>query len=65
MLLKGDVKIVSMFVFYRVGGSMPVIFTYFCEYQPKERRGSMISVLATFWMGGNILAAGEYLITLH
>ncbi|XP_071098545.1 synaptic vesicle glycoprotein 2C-like [Haliotis cracherodii] len=41
-----------------VGGSMPVIFSYFCEFQPKDRRGSMISVLATFWMGGNILAAG-------
>lgn len=41
-----------------VGGSMPVIFTYFCEFQPKHKRGAMISFLATFWMGGNILAAG-------
>ena len=42
-----------------VGGSMPVIFTYFCEFQPKHKRGSMISLLATFWMTGNIVAAGE------
>ncbi|KAL3883756.1 hypothetical protein ACJMK2_029988 [Sinanodonta woodiana] len=41
-----------------VGGSMPVIFSYFTEFQPKERRGQMISALATFWMGGNIIAAG-------
>uniref|UniRef100_X1ZMR5 Major facilitator superfamily (MFS) profile domain-containing protein n=1 Tax=Capitella teleta TaxID=283909 RepID=X1ZMR5_CAPTE len=41
-----------------VGGSMPVIFSYYCEFQPKEKRGSMISLLATFWMCGNIAAAG-------
>ena len=36
---------------------MPVIFTYYCEFQPKDKRGSMISLLATFWMTGNIVAA--------
>ena len=41
-----------------VGGSMPVIFTYFTEFQHKSWRGSMISLLATFWMAGNIIAAG-------
>ncbi|XP_076079879.1 synaptic vesicle glycoprotein 2C-like isoform X2 [Mytilus galloprovincialis] len=41
-----------------VGGSIPVIFSYFTEFQPKEKRGMMISALATFWMCGNIIAAG-------
>uniref|UniRef100_A0A8C1Q9J6 Synaptic vesicle glycoprotein 2 n=1 Tax=Cyprinus carpio TaxID=7962 RepID=A0A8C1Q9J6_CYPCA len=41
-----------------VGGSIPVIFSYFSEFQPRLRRGAMISALATFWMAGNILAAG-------
>ncbi|XP_064595783.1 synaptic vesicle glycoprotein 2A-like [Liolophura sinensis] len=41
-----------------VGGSIPVIFSYFTEFQPKAKRGMMISVLATFWMFGNIIAAG-------
>ncbi|KAG9341174.1 hypothetical protein JZ751_019613 [Albula glossodonta] len=41
-----------------VGGSIPVIFSYFSEFQPRTRRGAMISALATFWMAGNILAAG-------
>ncbi|KAM4734213.1 synaptic vesicle glycoprotein 2C isoform 2-T2 [Anableps anableps] len=41
-----------------VGGSIPVIFSYFSEFMPRLRRGSMISALATFWMAGNILAAG-------
>ncbi|KAK3780376.1 hypothetical protein RRG08_061997 [Elysia crispata] len=40
-----------------VGGSMPVIFTYYTEFQHKSRRGAMISLLATFWMAGNIIAA--------
>ncbi|KAK1888456.1 Synaptic vesicle glycoprotein 2B [Dissostichus eleginoides] len=41
-----------------VGGSIPVIFSYFSEFMPRRRRGTMISALATFWMAGNILAAG-------
>lgn len=41
-----------------MGGSIPVIFSYFSEFQPRARRGAMISALATFWMAGNILAAG-------
>ncbi|KAI0209926.1 Synaptic vesicle glycoprotein 2C [Lamellibrachia satsuma] len=49
-----------------VGGSMPVIFTYFTEFQPKDRRGGMISMLATFWMAGNIVAAGlAWLVIPH
>lgn len=42
----------------RVGGSVPVIFSYFSEFMPRLRRGVMVSCLATFWMTGNILAAG-------
>ncbi|KAK2842608.1 hypothetical protein Q5P01_012808 [Channa striata] len=41
-----------------VGGSIPVIFSYFSEFMPRLRRGAMISALATFWMAGNIIAAG-------
>lgn len=41
-----------------VGGSIPVIFSYFSEFMPRLRRGAMISALATFWMAGNILTAG-------
>ncbi|XP_069551477.1 synaptic vesicle glycoprotein 2B [Brachyistius frenatus] len=41
-----------------VGGSIPVIFSYFSEFMPRVKRGAMISALATFWMAGNILAAG-------
>ena len=40
-------------------GSIPVIFSYFTEFQPKEKRGMIISALATFWMCGNIVAAGK------
>ncbi|XP_071479724.1 synaptic vesicle glycoprotein 2C-like [Diadema antillarum] len=40
-----------------VGGSMPVIFTYFSEFQMDKNRGAMVSALSTFWMLGNILTA--------
>ncbi|XP_038078270.1 synaptic vesicle glycoprotein 2C-like isoform X2 [Patiria miniata] len=47
-----------------VGGSIPVIFSYCGEFQPKEKRGMMISVVATFWMAGNIVAAGLALLVI-
>jgi len=40
------------------GGSLPVVFSYFSEFMPNQHRGKMISGLATFWMAGNIVAAG-------
>jgi len=46
------------------GGSLPVCFSYFSEFQPNHRRGAMISALATFWMAGNIVAAGLALVIL-
>lgn len=41
-----------------VGGSIPIIFSYFSEFMPRLRRGAMMSALATFWMTGNVMAAG-------
>jgi len=41
-----------------IGGSIPVTWSYFAEFQPKDRRGSMLSFLAAFWMIGNMLVAG-------
>ena len=48
-----------LIIFYSVRGSISVIFSYFTEFQPKEKRGMIISALATFWMCGNIVAAGK------
>eukprot|EP00092_Neocalanus_flemingeri_P039522 GFUD01043036.1.p1 GENE.GFUD01043036.1~~GFUD01043036.1.p1 ORF type:complete len:573 (+),score=163.98 GFUD01043036.1:56-1774(+) len=41
-----------------VGGSIPVVWTYYGEFQPSSRRGAALSVLASFWMVGNITVAG-------
>uniref|UniRef100_A0A336JZZ8 CSON007365 protein n=1 Tax=Culicoides sonorensis TaxID=179676 RepID=A0A336JZZ8_CULSO len=41
-----------------LGGSAPVIWSYFAEFQPKSRRGSMLSFMAAFWTLGNIFVAG-------
>lgn len=43
---------------YRLGGSGPVIFSYFAEFQPKSKRGSMLSFMAAFWTLGNLFVAG-------
>ena len=42
----------------RVGGSIPLVWTYFAEFQPSSKRGGALSVLASFWMIGNITVAG-------
>lgn len=41
-----------------MGGSGPVIWSYFAEFQPKAKRGSMLSFMAAFWTIGNLLVAG-------
>ncbi|XP_022901630.1 synaptic vesicle glycoprotein 2B-like [Onthophagus taurus] len=52
------------FMFFRfmngaaLGGSGPVIWAYFAEFQPKKKRGSMLSFMAAFWTLGNLFVAG-------
>jgi len=41
-----------------VGGSIPVVWTYFAEFQPSQKRGGALSFLASFWMVGNVAVAG-------
>uniref|UniRef100_A0A1B6IMQ6 Major facilitator superfamily (MFS) profile domain-containing protein n=1 Tax=Homalodisca liturata TaxID=320908 RepID=A0A1B6IMQ6_9HEMI len=40
-----------------LGGSGPVIWSYFAEFQPKLKRGSMLSSMAAFWTLGNLFVA--------
>ncbi|EDW30622.1 GL26881 [Drosophila persimilis] len=54
----------SFFMLFRflngaaLGGSGPVIWSYFAEFQPKAKRGSMLSFMAAFWTFGNLFVAG-------
>ncbi|XP_013140295.1 PREDICTED: synaptic vesicle glycoprotein 2C-like, partial [Papilio polytes] len=41
-----------------LGGSGPVIWSYFAEFQPKKKRGAMLSFMAAFWTLGNLFVAG-------
>ncbi|CAH0687737.1 unnamed protein product [Spodoptera exigua] len=41
-----------------LGGSGPVIWSYFAEFQPKNKRGAMLSFMAAFWTLGNLFVAG-------
>lgn len=53
----------SIFMLFRflngaaLGGSGPVIWSYFAEFQPKLKRGSMLSSMAAFWTLGNLFVA--------
>ncbi|XP_066906782.1 synaptic vesicle glycoprotein 2B isoform X3 [Halyomorpha halys] len=40
-----------------LGGSGPVVWSYFAEFQPKKKRGSMLSFMAAFWTLGNLFVA--------
>lgn len=51
-------NISSLLPFFRLGGSGPVIWSYFAEFQPKSKRGSMLSFMAAFWTFGNLFVAG-------
>ncbi|ESO91041.1 hypothetical protein LOTGIDRAFT_122544 [Lottia gigantea] len=41
-----------------IGGSIPVIFTFFIEFQHKSLRGTMGCSLTIAWMFGNVFQAG-------
>ena len=43
---------------FSVGGSVPVLLAYYSEFQPKARRGAMVSLLSVCWLIGSVLAAG-------
>ena len=42
---------------HSVGGSLPVAFSYFCEFFTKKTRGAFVIILASFWIVGSIFAA--------
>lgn len=44
-------------VLQALGGAGPVIWSYFAEFQPRHKRGSMLSFMAAFWTIGNLLVA--------
>ncbi|CAB3379682.1 Hypothetical predicted protein [Cloeon dipterum] len=64
ILASGFSQSYSLFMFFRflngaaLGGSGPVIWSYFAEFQPKKKRGSMLSFMAAFWTLGNLFVAG-------
>lgn len=42
------------FLIKSVGGSVPIVWSYFAEFIPKNIRGRMICLLASSWMVGNL-----------
>lgn len=42
---------------YRIGGSIPIVFSYYSEFLAQEKRGEHLSWLCMFWMIGGIYAS--------
>lgn len=42
---------------YRIGGSIPIVFSYYSEFLSQEKRGEHLSWLCMFWMIGGIYAS--------
>ncbi|XP_045111770.1 synaptic vesicle glycoprotein 2B-like isoform X2 [Portunus trituberculatus] len=47
-----------------VGGSIPLVWAYISEFQPPSKRGRALSIIASFWMVGNVLVAVFALVTI-
>lgn len=45
------------FVLYRIGGSIPIVYTYFAEFLQMDKRGEHLSWLCLFWMLGGLYAS--------
>lgn len=41
----------------RIGGAVPIVFSYFSEVLAREKRGEHLSWLCMFWMIGGIYAS--------
>ncbi|XP_076309051.1 synaptic vesicle glycoprotein 2C-like isoform X2 [Tachypleus tridentatus] len=50
--------VIRLFSGFGVGGSIPVVWSYFAEFQTEESRPHQMCLLASFWMVGNIVTAG-------
>lgn len=46
-----------VFFLFSIGGSLPIVFTYFSEFLSREKRGEHLSWLGIFWMTGGIYAS--------
>lgn len=41
----------------RIGGSIPIVYTYFTEFLQMDKRGEHLSWLCMFWMLGGLYAS--------
>lgn len=48
---------VSVFTPHSIGGSIPIVFSYYSEFLAQEKRGEHLSWLCMFWMIGGIYAS--------
>lgn len=46
-----------LFSLLSIGGTLPIVFSYFSEFLSREKRGEHLSWLCMFWMIGGIFAS--------
>ncbi len=49
----------KMYRILRVGGSVPIVWSYFSEFIQRDIRGRMLCCLASSWFFGNLLVIGK------
>lgn len=59
LLNVGTVQLWAQFIsdLCRIGGSIPIVFSYYSEFLSQEKRGEHLSWLCMFWMIGGIYAS--------
>lgn len=50
-------ELTTVFCVCRIGGAVPIVFSYFAEVLAREKRGEHLSWLCMFWMIGGIYAS--------
>lgn len=49
--------IIYFFLRSRIGGAIPIVYTYFTEFLQMDKRGEHLSWLCMFWMLGGLYAS--------
>ena len=54
------------YIYYSIGGGIPIVFAYFCEFVTCSERGRYLSWLLVWWaIGGVFTALMAWLIIPH
>ena len=44
-------------IYFSIGGGIPIVFAYYCEFVTRAERGRYLSYLLVFWAIGGVFCA--------